>query len=266
TNRMPLSFYIVQIGDDVTLSTANGLNKRNCESSTWIFSDLKNMKTVTLLESGQFLNIAKAKSNRLFITADCSLVIKNFSVHDAGCYTSRYYLLEQQHGPDFRIYVSVINLAEEKNDGKVTLFCSMFENDGCMHSVKWVFEGEEKMSSEMEIATSSCSSNVTFTASDPELHKSLKCKVMNYYTDTVWLFDFRSQSSDEKSDFVYLMRCSILSLGLAALIISVVTFEIWTKGNEKKIDGIVEGESDEDEDPAIYEEIGENCPSVMLQQ
>ncbi|KAK5618609.1 hypothetical protein CRENBAI_015421 [Crenichthys baileyi] len=157
-------------------------------------------------------------------------------------------------------------VAEEKNDGKVTLSCSMFENGGCMHSVKWVFEGEEKISSEMEIATSSCSSKVTFTATDPKLYKSLKCKVMNYYTDNVWLFDFRSQSSDEKSDFVYLVRCSILSLGLAALIISVVTFEIWTKGNEKKIDGIVEEESDEDEDPALYEEIGENCPSVVLQQ
>ncbi|XP_014833913.1 PREDICTED: uncharacterized protein LOC106911619 [Poecilia mexicana] len=227
------SFFIVQTGDDVTLPTGNRFNQENCEGSTWIFADPETRESVVLVDSGQLTDIAETKLNRLLLAADCSLVIKNVSVHDVGSYTSRTFVLHQLQGPDFQIYVFIINLSEQKEDDRVTLFCSMLEFAHCSHSVRWMFEGEEEVTSEVEISTGSCSSNVTFSTTDPEqksaLYRSLKCEVMNPYTDEVRRFVFRPQASGEKSDLAYLVRCIIVSIGLAALIISVVRVEIWTK-------------------------------------
>lgn len=79
----------------------------------------------------------------------------------------------------------------------------MLEFGHCIHSVRWMFEGEQEMTSEVEISASSCSSNVTFTTTKPEqkseVYKSLKCEVRNPYTDEVRLFVFRPQFSGEKS-------------------------------------------------------------------
>ncbi|XP_054910145.1 uncharacterized protein LOC129375239 [Poeciliopsis prolifica] len=269
TIRSLLSFFIVQTGDDVTLPPGNGFHQKNCEGSTWIFAGPELKESVMLVESGRLMDIAETKLNRLFMAADCSLVIKNVSAQDVGSYTSRTYFLNQLQGPGFGIYVFVINLSEQKQDGRVTLFCSLLVFGHCIHSVRWMFEGEEEMTSQVEISTSSCSSNVTFTATDPEqkseVYKSLKCEVMNSYTDEVLLFVFRPQFSGEKSDFPYLMRWIIVSVSLAVLIISVVRVEIWTKtkGNKTKIPGIVESDGDEDEEMVIYEEIGDFCSEPM---
>lgn len=107
--RSLLSFLIVQTGDDVTLPTGNGFNQKNCEGSTWIFSDPEFKESVVLVDSGRLKDIAETKLNRLFMSADCSLVIKNVSVQDVGSYTSRTFFLDQLQGPDFQIYVFIIN-------------------------------------------------------------------------------------------------------------------------------------------------------------
>lgn len=82
--------------------------QHNCISTTWIFSD--SSSSVSLFEFGQ-IKEAKPKSDRLSLSADCSLVIKKVTDQDVGRYTCRQYKTAtgSQEGPDFMIHLSVIN-------------------------------------------------------------------------------------------------------------------------------------------------------------
>ena len=56
--------------------------------TTWIFSRSRNT-LIELIKLGQIGENAKAESDRLSVTADCSLVIKTITVEDAGRYVCR---------------------------------------------------------------------------------------------------------------------------------------------------------------------------------
>ncbi|KAL3979437.1 LIX1-like protein [Sarotherodon galilaeus] len=97
-------------GHDVTLPCKNVIQgQHNCSSTTWIFSD--SSSSVTLFEFGQNKE-AKPKSDRLSLSADCSLVIKKVTDQDVGRYTCRQFKTAtgSQEGPDFTIHLSVINM------------------------------------------------------------------------------------------------------------------------------------------------------------
>ncbi|CAI5684477.1 unnamed protein product [Oreochromis niloticus] len=101
-------------GHDVTLPCKNVIQgQHNCISTTWMFSD--SSSTVTLFELGQNKE-AKPKSDRLSVSADCSLVIKKVTDQDVGRYTCRQYKTAtgSQEGPDFNIDLSVINTEDVK--------------------------------------------------------------------------------------------------------------------------------------------------------
>ncbi|XP_038583667.1 uncharacterized protein LOC119909492 [Micropterus salmoides] len=51
----------------------------------------------------------KAKSDRLSVTENCSLVIKTVTDEDVGRYTCRQFISGQQQGPDSVVLLSVIN-------------------------------------------------------------------------------------------------------------------------------------------------------------
>ncbi|XP_039455176.1 uncharacterized protein LOC120433253 [Oreochromis aureus] len=96
-------------GHDVTLPCKNVIQgQHNCSSTTWIFSD--SSSSVSLFELGQ-IKEAKRKSDRLSLSADCSLVIKKVTDQDVGHYTCRQFKTAtgSQEGPDFVIDLSVIN-------------------------------------------------------------------------------------------------------------------------------------------------------------
>ncbi|XP_032441397.1 uncharacterized protein LOC116734240 [Xiphophorus hellerii] len=191
----------VRDGDKVTLPCGNVINIRNhCNSITWIFT--KNSRTSTLFEKGQIHEDAAAKSDRLSVTSDCSLVIKKVSVEDVGQYNCRQYINGQQRS-DSDIILSVIQMVKQKQKDKIILTCSVMDHNHCRYTVKWLNEGREEMLSDMEESDQSCSATVTIPASDRNWKLNseiLKCKVTNSFSNKVQLFNYRIQSSGRKTD------------------------------------------------------------------
>ncbi|KAL3979431.1 SET-binding protein [Sarotherodon galilaeus] len=108
-------------GHDVTLPCKNVIQgQHNCNTTTWIFSD--SSSAVALFELGQ-IKEAKPKSDRLSLSADCSLVIKKVTDQDVGRYTCRQFKTAtgSQEGPDFTIDLSVINSEDVKTTKSTTV-------------------------------------------------------------------------------------------------------------------------------------------------
>ncbi|XP_042247148.1 uncharacterized protein LOC121882772 [Thunnus maccoyii] len=190
----------VRVGDEVTLSCENVMTDQDkCNSISWIFSGLRNTAAVELIEVGQIGENAKAKSDRLSVTVNCSLVIKKVTVEDVGRYTCRQFKSGQQQGQDSRVYLSVVTMTEHKDTDKVTLNCSVSTYEQCRQTVKWVYEGNDwdVNTHHMKESQSSCFATVMFTTSHlAEMSKyseSFKCNVTD--KNKVQLFAFSPQSS-----------------------------------------------------------------------
>ncbi|XP_039637302.1 uncharacterized protein LOC120546441 [Perca fluviatilis] len=186
----------VRVGDEVTLSCRNVIDDQDkCYRTTWFFTGLKN--AVLLFEDGKIHKEAKTKSDRLSVNEKCSLVIKKVTDEDVGSYTCRQIRSGEQY-EDTVVYLSVVTMAEQKNDDTVTVFCSV--SGYCDHSVKWLYEGDK---SDVETTQLDCSANVTFTTSHlhqkSKYYELLKCEVTNVVIGEVQLFTFiHPQSSSEK--------------------------------------------------------------------
>ena len=81
-----------------------------CDRTDWDFKRSANTRIVELIERGQIGEDAKVKSDRLSVTADCSLVIKNVTAEDAGHYTCIHYDKSgQQPREDSLVFLSVVS-------------------------------------------------------------------------------------------------------------------------------------------------------------
>ncbi|XP_035851093.1 uncharacterized protein LOC118493830 [Sander lucioperca] len=155
---------------------------------------------------------------------------------------------------------------------------------------------------DMQTSHSECSVTVTFPISNlkqkSKCQELFKCEVTDGYTKKVQLFPFIPQSSGEKpgedATTSTTMRTTesgtksrvtsttpavsvtstspqgwwrviMVSVGLAALVITVVVVNIWmrTKGNRTQMDGNAE-HHDEDEGTVTYENVGEPSVSIRL--
>lgn len=98
----------VRVGDKATFPCKHAkVHRDNCYSATWMYSG-SYRSTMLLFEEGKSHHQAGAKSLRLRITANCSLVLKNITADDAGHYTCRLYTSEQQF-KDYLVHLSVIS-------------------------------------------------------------------------------------------------------------------------------------------------------------
>ncbi|XP_078030265.1 uncharacterized protein LOC144466590 [Epinephelus lanceolatus] len=282
------------VGDEVTLSCENVTHDQdNCDSATWLFSDGGN--TVKLFEHRKIHREAEAKSDRLSVTANCSLVIKKVTREDVGRYSCRQFRSGRQVS-DSQVDLSVVDMTERQDTDRVIFFCSVWiYGHICTHTVKWLYESNQN---DLETSQSTCVASVTFTTSDynQKLKYSalLKCEVTDGHTKEVHQFTFSPpQSSGEKpghnaataatistespsttgnkwtsvkrSTSEGWWRFIVVSVGLAALIISVVTVNIWTrtKGNKTQMDENMEHiEEDEDEGTVNYENVRDPSASV----
>ncbi|XP_039638096.1 uncharacterized protein LOC120546910 isoform X1 [Perca fluviatilis] len=188
------SLSTVRDGDDVTL-TCDG--QVNCEWTSWFFTDSRS-SVADLVTDGQIVERDKAKSDRLNITKNCSLVIKKVTVQDVGVYLCRQ-LKPGQEAADTQIELSVINMKEHEDGEKVTLSCSVSTHVWCTHTVKWLYEG---IDADGATSQSKCSVTVIFPISNlkqkSKYQELFKCEVTDDYTGKVLLFPFIPQSSGKK--------------------------------------------------------------------
>ncbi|KAJ4923220.1 hypothetical protein JOQ06_027627 [Pogonophryne albipinna] len=104
------SFFTVRVGDEVALPCYNVKHDQDkCDSTTWLFSDSNSSATVELVHLGRIGKEAKAKSDGLRVTENCSLVIKEVTEEDAGQYACRQFnKAVQQQRPDSLVDLFVV--------------------------------------------------------------------------------------------------------------------------------------------------------------
>ncbi|XP_049914255.1 uncharacterized protein LOC126398734 isoform X1 [Epinephelus moara] len=254
--------FVVSDGDDVTLPCGNVIDDRSeCEGAYWIFSSSLSTFSLMLVDQGQI----EAKSDRLSVTENCSLVMKKVTFEDVGRYSCRQF--ESGHG-DAHVHLSIISMTEDNDADGVTLNCSVLTHDWCIHTLEWLYEGKT-VDEDMEKSQSECSVTVTFPTTHPkqkpQSHELFKCKVTDDFSGDVQLFTFsRPQTSGEKPvQFSGWLRCIVVCGGLTTLIIIAVAVNIWTrKGKSQMDDNAVH--DDDDDGTVIYENVGEPSASVRL--
>ncbi|XP_033986501.1 uncharacterized protein LOC117482511 isoform X3 [Trematomus bernacchii] len=188
----------VRVGDEAILS-CNYVKpfKLQCYGTTWTFAD--SASTVELVKGGQICK--NAKSDRLRVTENCSLVIKKVTEEDAGYYTCRQ-IRSEKDGPNCQVYLSVVTMTEHQDNDEVTLNCSVVPCRWWKHTVKWLLPVQDvyKENKYLKTSQSSCSASVTFLSSVFSYTTRLKfftCEVTESKTGEVQVFPFRPQSSGE---------------------------------------------------------------------
>ncbi|XP_025754848.1 uncharacterized protein LOC112842453 [Oreochromis niloticus] len=216
-------------GHDVTLPCKNVIQgQHNCNSTTWIFSDSNS--SVELFELGQNKE-AKPKSDRLSLSADCSLVIKKVTDQDVGRYNCRQFKTAtgSQEGSDFMIDLSVINSEDVKTTKSATsLTLTTASNNP---------SADSGIDSEMTTSTTVKSTTRKSMTAEPRIKPTLKITNICTTKEEVKTSEgtlTTASNKHEHDDFLYLLRCIIVSVGLAALLISAVTVNMWTKTKGNK--------------------------------
>ncbi|XP_039455396.1 uncharacterized protein LOC120433339 isoform X3 [Oreochromis aureus] len=235
----------MKVGDDVTLLCVNVIDEQNnCDGTTWTFTP-RNKETVELIELGQIGEKAQTKSDRLSVTANCSLLIKKLTVEDVGLYYCQQYKVKETPSKhtlvhQSLVHLSVITLTEHKDTDKVTLSCSVVTYAECHHTVKWLLKGQAEDKENKQIVTSQtdCSTTVSIVENHylySSHHKILKCEVTDTKTGKVQLFTFSHQTSGEETGVLWFI---IPAVGLVSLLIIVVVFIRWkrTRGNKTQMD------------------------------
>ncbi|CAI5684440.1 unnamed protein product [Oreochromis niloticus] len=235
----------MKVGDDVTLLCVNVIDEQNnCDGTTWTFTP-RNKETVELIELGQIGEKAQTKSDRLSVTANCSLLIKKLTVEDVGLYYCQQYKVKETPSNhtlvhQSLVHLSVITLTEHKDTDKVKLSCSVVTYAECHHTVKWLLKGQAEDKENKQIVTSQtdCSTTVSIVENHylySSHHKILKCEVTDTKTGKVQLFTFSHQTSGEETGVLWFI---IPAVGLVSLLIVVVVFIRWkrTRGNKTQMD------------------------------
>nr|XP_043904979.1 uncharacterized protein LOC122784014 isoform X2 [Solea senegalensis] len=184
---------IVRPGGEVTLPCENMVDE-NCASTTWLFGRSPLSPSTVLVRSGRVV-VPETEPERLRVTANCSLVLKEVTEEDVGRYGCR----NTHTSKDSQVELSVINMnTQTKGDGKKVKFtCSVTTYGNCSLTVKWlhVKTKEDKDNKDMKI--SDCLSTL---ASQPHhvlyaLRKFLTCEVTDRRTHKVELFTFNPEST-----------------------------------------------------------------------
>ncbi|XP_035472863.2 uncharacterized protein LOC118289854 isoform X3 [Scophthalmus maximus] len=237
-------FVVVRAGTRATLPC--GLEDRdNCENTDWLFAKSPQTSAVELFRSGLLQTSASSKSRpeRMRVTANCSLVVKEVTAQDAGQYCCRQD--EDGRMKDAVVYLSVVNMTEQRSTDGVTLTCSVWAYGESRCTVKWLLKGGDvdEDNGDLKTSHSGCSATVSFKSSHfiykSENYEPLTCQVTYGFTEKRFPFRPRSsalgdnETTTESEDW-WRRWCIALAVVLAALVITVVAVVRWkwSKGNE----------------------------------
>ncbi|XP_069371387.1 obscurin isoform X3 [Paralichthys olivaceus] len=190
------SFIIVRAGAEVILPCEPVTEDHvNCGATIWIFSESEWTREVNLVLYGQLDTsvISKSKADRIRLAANCSLVIREVTVEDAGFYVCRKSDQTKQIQTDHVFYLSVVTMTEQKRSDEVTLNCSVSTYKAC-REVKWLFMNKDvdEDNKDLKTSQSDCSATVSFskssfvhTTKDDNL---FKCKVKDGHKEEEFAF------------------------------------------------------------------------------
>ncbi|XP_077949610.1 uncharacterized protein LOC120808265 isoform X7 [Gasterosteus aculeatus] len=216
----------VRDGDEVTLPCNSVTeDQNNCDSTEWFFYRSRSRSAVVLVRNGQIVE-AKAESDRLSVSQNCSLVMKKVTCGDVGRYVCRQFRPGGQY-EDAEVLLSVVSMTEKTNRDEVTLRCSVWTYERCEHTVKWMNGGQDvDKDKEVKTSPSLCSTSLSFKTSHffyTSSFTSLKCEVTD--GDKVMQFS----PSGDKTVWVYVLSAVVL-VALLIIIVFVVKWKI-NKGN-----------------------------------
>ncbi|XP_023203875.1 uncharacterized protein LOC111611412 [Xiphophorus maculatus] len=269
------SSVFIRSGDDTVLSCQHVISGQiNCNGTAWLYSNTSG--SVELVTLGKVKNV-QSKSNRLSVAANCSLVMRNITVKDAGYYECQQYKSEAEPSKHILVHhsgvsLSVVHMSEQKVTDVVTLTCSVETRGQCEYRVKWLTDCSTGNIASINCTTqhSGCSAAVCFL----DLSYTQRCEFQCEVTDgeTKQIFNFNHQSTEDKSgkttcnptrkteDATSVLptrnslssegiKIIIFSLGLVALSGSVLFVHIWIriKGNKTWTVRNKSGDDEEDE-------------------
>ncbi|XP_022614618.1 uncharacterized protein LOC111231682 isoform X2 [Seriola dumerili] len=197
------SFFVRVVGDEAALPCKNARHDQDkCDATTWTFSSTS--ASVELVVLGKIGENAKSKSDRLSLTENCSLVLKNVTREDAGRYGCRQFDKSgQQQGSDSVVDLSVVSMTEQKDGDMVVLLCSVSAYGHCGYLVQWLYEGIKDDCINIESTPRTCSARVSFNTAHlhhkSKYQESFKCEVRDINGKERLLFTFIPQSSGEKT-------------------------------------------------------------------
>uniref|UniRef100_A0A3P9DFM7 Ig-like domain-containing protein n=1 Tax=Maylandia zebra TaxID=106582 RepID=A0A3P9DFM7_9CICH len=233
---LSLSF-TVRDGDKVTLPCENMIkNHHSCDTTTWLFTDSRGKAAVELVNLGQIKETVK--SDRLSVTAECSLVIKKVTAEDVGRYTCRQFRGNpgKQQGPD-----AVVYLSDVISEDQVTLNSSVQVHGHCEHKVKWIHysEGLNRDYSNIKTLQSSCSATVTFVNSlySHISNSDFKCNVTTE-DGKEQLFTFSPHSSEVRDALQNVQNSLNSNIQITCVTLSILTLSynfITNKLQKKKM-------------------------------
>ncbi|XP_015258855.1 PREDICTED: uncharacterized protein LOC107103598 [Cyprinodon variegatus] len=247
--------FVVRDGDDVTLPCEN--NGRNyqdtCDKTTWLFNNLRDETIIVSAKTHVYKN-----PERLKVTKNCSLAIKGVSNKDVGFYTCRTKHSMKQH--DAAAYLFLITMSEKKEGEDVWLSCIVSTNEMCKHTVDWMYEGKT-VEDTMITRKSRCSVTMVIPDSFPKKNskyrEQLSCKVKDDQTKREQLFTLRPLSVGEDVNTttnlegrrasvtlpavrntsatpLNLWLYIVVTVGLVALIVTVIVIMLWIKREDEK--------------------------------
>ncbi|XP_043962867.1 uncharacterized protein LOC122825498 isoform X2 [Gambusia affinis] len=196
------SSVFIRSGDDLVLSCQHVISGQiNCNGTTWVYSNTSS--SVELVKLGKVENV-QSKSNRLSLAANCSLVMRNITVKDAGYYTCQQYKSGAEPSEHIEVNksgvsLSVVHMSEQKDTDVVTLTCSVASLGHCGYTVKWLTDCSTGKPDLINCPTqhSGCSAAVCFKEHSYTQSCEFKCEITNH--ETTKIFNFNHQCTEDKS-------------------------------------------------------------------